>query len=104
MGAREDWAGFYNDPEHPGCKRLVIMQDTTKALINGRDRVDGKKCKRLGTVEQSFSLKGIVKSEGSDEMVIDFSPKGGPPDLVGKFVDNGILFPDGNKWTKLTPE
>lgn len=34
------------------------------------------------------------------QVLIDFSPKGGPKDLVGKWDVDGITFPDGNKWTK----
>jgi len=32
---------------------------------------------------------------------IDFSPKGGPEKLLAKYEDGGIVFPDGNKWTKV---
>lgn len=32
---------------------------------------------------------------------IDFSPKGGPDKLLAKYEDGGIVFPDGNKWTKV---
>ena len=37
------------------------------------------------------------------EMVIDFSPKGGPKDLLAKWdaERNGIAFPDGNLWSKI---
>ena len=27
------------------------------------------------------------------DLIIDFSPKGGPKDLKGKFVGDGIVFP-----------
>jgi hypothetical protein len=40
-----------------------------------------------------------VRSE--DEIFIDFSPKGGPRDLLGKWTGKGILFPDGNEWKKI---
>lgn len=34
---------------------------------------------------------------------VDFSPKGGPKDLLGVYNEdlNGIKWPDGNLWTKL---
>jgi len=35
---------------------------------------------------------------------VDFSPKGGPADVVGKWKDGGIVFPDGNKWSKIEKE
>eukprot|EP00434_Breviolum_minutum_P009499 symbB.v1.2.008363.t1/scaffold524.1/size192337/12 len=37
----------------------------------------------------------------SDSITIDFTSKGGPADVVGKWEGNGIAFPDGNKWKKL---
>jgi hypothetical protein len=46
-----------------------------------------------------WKVEGTVKSTTSAE--IDFSPKGGPSKLSAKFEDGGIVFPDGNKWTKL---
>ena len=41
------------------------------------------------------------KTRGKEEATIDFSSKGGPKDLVGKWDGSGIVFPDGNKWTKV---
>jgi len=35
-----------------------------------------------------------------NQVLIDFSSKGGPKDLLGKWDGDGITFPDGNKWTK----
>ena len=35
-------------------------------------------------------------------ILIDFSPKGGPADVVGQWLGTGgIKFPDGNVWAKL---
>ena len=42
-----------------------------------------------------------------NKAVLDFSSKGGPSKLLAKYEDGGIVFPDGNKWTKViggTPE
>ena len=38
--------------------------------------------------------------KSNTEAIIDFSPKGGPSNL-GATWDDGIVFPDGNKWTKV---
>ena len=37
-----------------------------------------------------------------NEILVDFSPKGGPPNLLGKYNAkmNAIQWPDGNAWTK----
>jgi hypothetical protein len=36
------------------------------------------------------------------QILVDFSPKGGPVDILGVYDqrDNGIHWPDGNTWTK----
>merc|ERR1711935_406370 len=51
------------------------------------------------TRKDLWKVEGTVKS--SDTAFIDFSPKGGPVKLLAKYEDGGIVFPDGNKWTKV---
>lgn len=34
-------------------------------------------------------------NEAADQIFVDFSPKGGPKDLIGKWDKDGIVFPDG---------
>jgi hypothetical protein len=37
-----------------------------------------------------------------DSLLVDFTPKGGPKDIMGVFDDTfppGIKWPDGNKWS-----
>jgi hypothetical protein len=36
-------------------------------------------------------------------ITIDFSPKGGPRDFTGWWDNDGIKFPDGNKWPRTGP-
>mmetsp|Transcript_130361 Transcript_130361/g.260037 ORF Transcript_130361/g.260037 Transcript_130361/m.260037 type:complete len:168 (+) Transcript_130361:86-589(+) len=90
------WAGFYADPNHPGCKREIKVGDDIS--IEGTDGNPG--CIQGGEVQTGFLLRAKW-TPGSDTLIIDFSPKGGPKDLQGKWDENGILFPDGNKWTKI---
>ena len=44
----------------------------------------------------------LLASDG-EKIFIDFSPKGGPKDLVGEWREDvaGVRFPDGNVWSKL---
>ena len=56
-----------------------------------------------GEKQKPWSLKGeVVKIPSKEaEILIDFSPKGGPKNLLGKLTpEGGILFPDGNTWSK----
>ena len=79
------FAGEYSDPNHPGCKRTIEV-DGTSATISGTDTPDGEIWKVSGTVS-------------GDTIVVDFSPKGGPKELTGKSVPEGIRWEDGNVWT-----
>ena len=81
------------DPNHPNCARLVAVEGTV-ALVSGADGNPG-----CPTGEGNpWKLQG--KIEG-DAIFVDFSPKGGPSNLLGKWEDKkpaGIRWPDGNKW------
>jgi len=117
-GLSSVFTGEYDDPKHPGCLRSIkVVGGTMKAdgnrgkpyaLVKGMDK--GCSDPQLANV---WSLNGSLSKneEGEDLIFIDFSPKGGPKNLLGKWdtFDGipGISFPDGNKWTKVaagTPE
>ena len=43
----------------------------------------------------------FAEGKGGDvTLLVDFSPKGGPKDLEGKYAKGRISWPDGNSWTK----
>eukprot|EP00930_Biecheleria_cincta_P014433 TRINITY_DN1240_c0_g2_i3.p2 TRINITY_DN1240_c0_g2~~TRINITY_DN1240_c0_g2_i3.p2 ORF type:complete len:189 (-),score=44.76 TRINITY_DN1240_c0_g2_i3:47-613(-) len=94
-----EWFGEYSDPQHPFCRRMLRFDQTTygSIIVEGKDGNPG--CQKLkGT--QPWIIKVDYKS-GADSMTFDFSPKGGPSNVVGKWDKNGIVFPDGNKWTRV---
>eukprot|EP00930_Biecheleria_cincta_P014428 TRINITY_DN1240_c0_g1_i1.p1 TRINITY_DN1240_c0_g1~~TRINITY_DN1240_c0_g1_i1.p1 ORF type:complete len:219 (-),score=37.39 TRINITY_DN1240_c0_g1_i1:135-791(-) len=94
-----EWFGSYSDPQHPMCRRMLRFDQTTygSIIVEGVDGNPG--CQKLkGT--QPWIIKVDYKS-GADTMTFDFSPKGGPSGVVGKWDKDGILFPDGNKWTRV---
>jgi hypothetical protein len=84
------FVGKYNDPKHPGCLRDVSVNGKT-AIIVGSDDIESNRIWRL-----------VAEEKVPGEMMVDFSPKGGPKDLLGVFskTDNAIKWPDGNMWTK----
>jgi hypothetical protein len=121
-GMFSPFIGEYDDANHPGCLRSVkvvgakmnaagIRERFPTAYIKGTDQKEGQKsCSGTPELADVWSLTGKV-SESGDEIYIDFSPKGGPAGVTGKLDTfggaEGILFPDGNKWTKVasgTPE
>ena len=68
--------------------------------VTGYDgKGDSKVCTDRPTREDLWKVTGTIKS--SNSAVIDFSPKGGPSNLLATYEDGGIVFPDGNKWTKV---
>ena len=95
------FVGEYADPKHPGCLRSIVGDAGATTLdVKGTDGTPG--CTN-GEKQRPWSLTGdIVKVPSKqDEILIDFTPKGGPKNLLGKWTGTGILFPDGNEWKKL---
>lgn len=90
-----DFSGSYSDPFHPNCQRVVTVKGLD-ARISGTDGNPG--CPPDGS-GRAWKLQGKVDN---NKILVDFSPKGGPKDLVGVWDEEGsagILWPDGNKWT-----
>lgn len=80
------FSGEYSDPNHPGCKRTIEVENGTTAIISGTDTPGG----------EIWTVTGSVHGE---TIVVDFSPKGGPNHLTGQRVPEGIRWEDGNLWT-----
>ena len=97
------FAGVYTDPNHPGCRRQIrTMAAGRLALVTGEDGDPG--CPPKDPSKDShWRLLGKIISD--TEILVDFSPKGGPKDLEGKWCPEcgdhgGISWPDGNVWPK----
>lgn len=115
-GQSSPFTGEYDDPNHPGCLRSVKVvgaklgpdgrrERQPTAYVKGTDQKEGEKsCSGTPELTDVWSIQGKV-AESGDEIFIDFSSKGGPKNLVGKLDTfggvEGIVFPDGNKWTKV---
>lgn len=112
-GPANPLTGDYDDPNHPGCLRQVKVigapqkADGSRPLYaivevtgyDGKNNNDSKTCTDRPNRDELWKVVG--KTRGGNEAYLDFSSKGGPSDLVGKWDGTGIVFPDGNKWTKL---
>lgn len=109
-GAASVFTGDYDDPNHPGCLRQVkvvgapLRADGTRSKfpvveVTGYDgKGESAMCTDRPTRSDLWKLQGKLLSDS--EGVIDFSAKGGPANLKATY-DGGIVFPDGNKWTKV---
>ena len=88
------FVGQYNDPNHPGCLRKISSAGKDITIV-GSDEIDGTK---------QWLLKATEDYPGT--IFVDFSPKGGPPDLLGVYNEKAgeIKWPDGNAWTKLSAQ
>ena len=71
------------DPKHPNCLR-VIQIDGATAKISGTD--GNPDCPADGSGKE-WNLAGKIQG---DNILVDFSPKGGPKDLKGVFDGTGI--------------
>ena len=91
-----DASGTYSDPIHPGCFRTV---DARAGKVSG---VDGTPACGPDAKLTEWELGAtFAEGKGGDvTLLVDFSPKGGPKDLEGKYAKGRISWPDGNSWTK----
>jgi len=94
------FAGRYADKKHPGCYREIFPD----GVVAGEDGDPG--CDATTPRTRAWRLRGVI---GVDDrsIFIDFSPKGGPANLIGTLVSptseyprGGVAFPDGNVWAK----
>ena len=104
--------GKFTDPKHPQGTRELTATSATTAVIKLQD----------GPQEPILELNAIVQESATGlgphvTLTVDFSPKGGPKDILAKFVRSTSLgsgteaqtiaaqltFPDGNTWSMVEP-
>ena len=99
VNAVVDFSGPYADPKHPNCLRSIEVVTKSDVSVSGTDGTPG--CPADGS-GNPWKLSGSVSGS---TILVDFSPKGGPKNLQGIYVDSssepGIQWPDGNKWTRI---
>jgi len=98
-GMLDNFGGFYTDANHftedsfAGVRMFASFPShgtSSEISLVGSD--DGR---------TFWTLHGEFTDESKGHLSIDFSPKGGPKDLNGKYMNGKILWPDGNKWSKV---
>ena len=68
--------------------------------VTGADGTGPGGACEAGKPVKEWSLSAVVAKDGQS-LTVDFSPKGGPKDLTGKWNGkDGISWPDGNTWAK----
>lgn len=80
------FGGTYDDPQHPGCTRKLVLAGK-QVIITGTDEVGGK----------AWKVKGEPYGRA---LILDFSSKGGPKQVIARWNGLGLVFDDGNVWTK----
>jgi hypothetical protein len=91
---------YYSDPNHPGCDREVIQESSTAGKVYGKDAAGGEGASCDGTTDVAWGpLEAVIDG---DMITVDFSPKGGPSDLEGKYANSAINWEDGNAWPKIS--
>uniref|UniRef100_A0A7S2FKE7 Uncharacterized protein n=1 Tax=Alexandrium andersonii TaxID=327968 RepID=A0A7S2FKE7_9DINO len=84
-----DVPGAYADPNHPGHFRFIKLDGETGVIHSTDD----------GTSTWEVPVK-VDAATGA--VLADFSAKGGPKDLQGELVEEGIKWSDGNVWEKMS--
>lgn len=102
VAATGSFQGVFSDPKHPKGYRILVSKGSGSAIMTLSDGAP-----KDGSEAKLFSLPIKVKQdkkEGTTLLSFDFSPKGGPKDIVGILSKDGnsISFPDGNTWKKNT--
>ncbi|CAE7745428.1 unnamed protein product [Symbiodinium necroappetens] len=119
--APSKWAGRWDDPDAPGCKREIVMNfDGTKGRLTGTESTgmnpgfsaaEMAREKRVANTRKGCSRGDELKfweaklsaaGKDSNELTIDLSKSGipGPKQVVVKWDGSGIVFPDGSKWSR----
>ena len=83
----KSWCGVFSDPLHPRGYRALTAGDQN-IIVTGVDE-PGRK---------PWRLVAPIDPDRYDMAVFDFKVKGGPR-LKAQWVEDGIKFQDGNKWT-----
>lgn len=95
------FSGKYSDPNHPDCARVITLETKTTAKVFGADASGGEGLPCDGSTDTKWGpLPATINGE---EIIVDFSSKGGPSNLAGKYNDakQEIDWQDGNAWTKI---
>ena len=95
------FAGNYSDPNHPDCARRIAFETTSSARVFGADAAGGEAVSCDG--ETDLPWGPLPATVNGAQIVVDFSSKGGPSNLTGKYdeVQDKINWQDGNAWTKI---
>jgi len=100
-GASAHGSGAWSDPghtkegkDHAGVRYIAESPPHVLTMVGSDDG------------SSWWSLKGWCDGDDMTNIHFDFSPKGGPKDLVGKWIRHedsslAICWPDGNCWTSI---
>lgn len=91
------FAGKYDDPDFPGCPREIVPQGA-RVLVRG---ADGPSCTD-GWEVVGRRGRGAPDALDGNQLSLDFSPRGGPSEVIATWRENQLRFPDGKIWTRRT--
>ena len=94
--------GCYTDPNHPDGYRWVSF---TSTIDKTGARIGECAGSDTGKVQEWDLPATAMQTDMADQIIIDFSSKGGPSDLAGVWdaAADGITWSDGNTWPKTNP-
>lgn len=95
------FTGPYSDLNHPGCARAIGYEELATLRVFGADAAGGEGVACDGKTDVKWGP--LPAKVHGNEIVVDFSSKGGPANLHGKYDEknNAIVWEDGNSWKKI---
>lgn len=102
--AGSPFVGTYSDPNHPDCARYVQEKMLGKLAVTGEDNKGGGGVSCANAPADQLEEWGpLPASANATDILVDFSSKGGPSDLPGKWdaENSRIVWEDGNFWQQL---
>ena len=93
---------FKTDPNHPDGYRWISM---TSTIDKTGARIGECAGSDTGKVQEYMLPATAMQTDMADQIIVDFSSKGGPSDLAGVWDESadGITWSDGNTWPKANP-
>ena len=86
------------EAESTGLRTIAFTDSAASLLPSGPLTADTDKLTGADEDAKPWKVVGLVEG---NSIFIDFTPKGGPANLEAKYVvGRGLVFPDGNVWTK----
>ena len=87
----QQYADSYNDPNHMNCQRDIVILESNpnEVILYGTD--GNPHCSIDGSGTKNWKLIGMIDG---NTISVDFTPKGGPKNVIGTYAADGAYGAD----------